>query len=156
MCYSDVMPNRTSHYFRLRWKVLARDHFTCQYCGQSAPSVTLHVDHKKPVVDGGPDEARNLVTACMACNLGKGSDALHMGMAVSRHAGPTLAELLEMYFLKHGPSTATRLAKKLTRARASIALNLSRNPRFEVKKRLGSEVYYGLAPNDEFEAPTDG
>ncbi len=58
-------------WYKLRWEILERDKFTCQYCGQSAPSVTLQVDHKLPVVEGGTDETENLVAACSACNGGK-------------------------------------------------------------------------------------
>ena len=57
--------------FRLRFKILARDNFTCQYCGRRAPSVELHVDHKIPVSKGGSGELTNLITACVECNLGK-------------------------------------------------------------------------------------
>ena len=55
----------------LRFRVLRRDNFTCQYCGRSAPDVELHVDHKVPFADGGSDSLSNLVTACAECNLGK-------------------------------------------------------------------------------------
>src|SRR5688572_22853445 len=33
---------------RLRWKMLVRDNFTCQYCDRKAPEVTLKIDHKRP------------------------------------------------------------------------------------------------------------
>jgi len=55
----------------LRFRVLRRDKFTCQYCGRSAPKVELHVDHKVPFANGGSDKLSNLVTACAECNLGK-------------------------------------------------------------------------------------
>ena len=58
-------------YFALRWRVLNRDNFTCQYCGQFAPNVILHVDHIKSVEDGGTDDDSNLITSCSACNMGK-------------------------------------------------------------------------------------
>ena len=48
-----------------------RDDFTCQYCGQSAPDVVLHVDHKRARANGGSDSIDNLITACSACNIGK-------------------------------------------------------------------------------------
>lgn len=41
---------------RLRFEVLARDNFTCRYCGaspQKDPSVTLHIDHIIPWSKGG-------------------------------------------------------------------------------------------------------
>lgn len=61
---------------RVRFKVLRRDGFTCNYCGRSAPDVRLHVDHKVSVADGGSDELSNLVTACASCNLGKGAESI--------------------------------------------------------------------------------
>ena len=38
---------------KLRFEVFKRDSFTCQYCGKSAPDVVLHIDHIKPVKEGG-------------------------------------------------------------------------------------------------------
>lgn len=58
---------------RVRYEVLERDGYTCQYCGAKAPDVTLHVDHIVPVAEGGTDDTGNLVTACEYCNTGKGS-----------------------------------------------------------------------------------
>lgn len=60
----------------LRFAIFARDRFTCQYCGERAPDVILHVDHIYPVAAGGTNEADNLITACEACNLGKGAAIL--------------------------------------------------------------------------------
>lgn len=60
----------------LRWKVLARDAFTCAYCGRKPPEVALHVDHKVSVNDGGTDELDNLVTSCDECNSGKGKSSI--------------------------------------------------------------------------------
>ena len=59
--------------YRIRWQVFARDKFTCQYCGMKAPDTTLEVDHKNPISDGGSWEMDNLITACSACNRGKGA-----------------------------------------------------------------------------------
>jgi len=61
---------------KLRFEVFKRDGFTCQYCGSAPPSVILHIDHIKPVVDGGKNCIDNLVTSCDACNLGKGPRSL--------------------------------------------------------------------------------
>jgi hypothetical protein len=61
---------------KLRFEVFKRDSFTCQYCGKSAPEVVLHVDHIKPVKEGGTNDITNLVTACADCNLGKGARKL--------------------------------------------------------------------------------
>lgn len=61
---------------RIRFEVFKRDSFTCQYCGQKAPEVVLHVDHITPVAGGGTNEILNLTTSCEGCNLGKGARAL--------------------------------------------------------------------------------
>lgn len=57
---------------KLRWEVLKRDKYVCQYCGACGPNVELEVDHKIPVSRGGTDDMDNLVTACFKCNRGKG------------------------------------------------------------------------------------
>ena len=59
---------------RLRFEVLARDKFTCRFCGASPtkdPSVTLHIDHIVPWSKGGKTSLDNLQTLCAKCNLGK-------------------------------------------------------------------------------------
>ena len=68
--------NISSGYFALRWEILKRDAFTCQYCGRSAPDVKLEVDHIIPVSEGGTDTKDNLITACYSCNRGKSAFSL--------------------------------------------------------------------------------
>jgi len=58
---------------RTRFEVFKRDNFTCQYCGQTPPNVTLECDHIVPRCEGGEDKKTNLVTACFQCNRGKAS-----------------------------------------------------------------------------------
>lgn len=60
-----------NRYYALRWAVLERDNFTCQYCGQHAPNVSLGIDYVTSVADGGEDSMENLKTSCYACNRGK-------------------------------------------------------------------------------------
>lgn len=63
---------------RLRFQILTRDNFTCQYCGRSPmthPGTILHVDHKIPLSHNGSWEESNLITSCKECNLGKGDIA---------------------------------------------------------------------------------
>lgn len=62
---------------RLRWKVLARDRFTCCGCGRSPATtigVELHVDHITPWSKGGETMIENLQTLCSTCNLGKSNE----------------------------------------------------------------------------------
>jgi hypothetical protein len=58
---------------RTRFEILRRDNHTCQYCGEKAPDVVLHIDHVVPVALGGDDKPGNLVAACKDCNAGKAS-----------------------------------------------------------------------------------
>lgn len=57
----------------LRYRVLKRDNFKCQYCGASAKEdgVKLEVDHIIPVSKGGKTIISNLQTLCERCNRGK-------------------------------------------------------------------------------------
>lgn len=55
-------------------EILRRDNYSCQYCGQSAPHMT--VDHVIPRHMGGEHTWENLVTACPACNHRKGGRTL--------------------------------------------------------------------------------
>ena len=57
---------------KLRFQVLTRDRFACQYCGRRAPHVHLEVDHIVPKSQGGADTIDNLITGCYDCNRGKG------------------------------------------------------------------------------------
>ena len=46
----------------LRWEALARDNFTCQYCGRSPrvyKGLVLEVDHRYPRAWGGTDDMDN-------------------------------------------------------------------------------------------------
>lgn len=61
---------------RLRYEILRRDSHTCRYCGASAPSTPLRVDHVTPVALGGTDTPDNLVTSCEPCNSGKSSSTV--------------------------------------------------------------------------------
>ncbi|MCC7316479.1 MAG: HNH endonuclease [Planctomycetes bacterium] len=52
--------------------VLARDRFTCQYCGGTPGRSALTIDHVVPRSRGGPKRWENLVAACARCNRRKG------------------------------------------------------------------------------------
>ncbi len=53
-----------------RHSVLARDNYTCQYCGLRQRELTI--DHVVPRWAGGPHTWDNLVACCRRCNLKKG------------------------------------------------------------------------------------
>jgi 5-methylcytosine-specific restriction endonuclease McrA len=54
--------------------VLARDQYTCQYCGVQTRDLTL--DHVLPRTLGGPTVWTNVVAACRRCNGAKGGRTL--------------------------------------------------------------------------------
>lgn len=63
----------------LRFEILTRDGFRCRYCGATAATAELHIDHVLPRSAGGQDTSENLVAACSACNHGK-SDRIVLGL----------------------------------------------------------------------------
>lgn len=52
-------------------EVLRRDGYRCQYCGRSAPDLTI--DHVLPRHRGGTHTWENVVAACSQCNRRKGA-----------------------------------------------------------------------------------
>jgi 5-methylcytosine-specific restriction endonuclease McrA len=54
-----------------RKAVLARDSWTCQYCGTRKPGLT--VDHVIPRSRGGKSVWENIVASCASCNRRKGN-----------------------------------------------------------------------------------
>ena len=54
-----------------RKAVLARDAYTCQYCGHEATGLT--VDHVIPRSRGGESVWENIVASCAPCNRKKGN-----------------------------------------------------------------------------------
>ncbi len=79
---------------RIRFEVLKRDKFTCQYCGKKAPDVILAVDHINPVSKGGGNGLLNLTTSCWDCNSGKSDKLLSDDSAVekARHQAEMIEE----------------------------------------------------------------
>lgn len=55
----------------LRFKVLERDGFRCQYCGAGPKEHKLQVDHILSVFNGGGNNIDNLITSYQPCNIGK-------------------------------------------------------------------------------------
>lgn len=66
------MAGRKSLSKRTRFEIFKRDGYRCRYCGVTPAVSILRVDHVIPVVNGGTDDAENLVTSCEPCNAGKG------------------------------------------------------------------------------------
>ena len=55
-----------------RANIYARDHHSCQYCGDKFPTAELTFDHVVPVAQGGRKDWENIVTSCVCCNRKKG------------------------------------------------------------------------------------
>ncbi len=56
-----------------RHNIYVRDGNRCQYCGHRYPSSELSLDHVIPLSRGGRSSWENVVCACLACNVRKGS-----------------------------------------------------------------------------------
>lgn len=56
-----------------RHRILARDHYRCQYCGIRGTAFDLTLDHILPRSRGGRTVAENLVASCRECNNRKGN-----------------------------------------------------------------------------------
>jgi hypothetical protein len=61
-----------------RFRILARDNFTCRYCGACGHGVQLRVDHIIPVATWPNNADENLATACFECNAGKSDNEIEM------------------------------------------------------------------------------
>ena len=80
-------------------EVLRRDNYTCQYCGNSAPQLTI--DHIVPRRLGGDHSWSNLVAACPTCNHRKGGRTLeqaHMHLLRKPFEPPSSAKYI---FARH-------------------------------------------------------
>jgi 5-methylcytosine-specific restriction endonuclease McrA len=82
---------RLRHYVRVPYKeipltrrnILHRDGHSCQYCGYAGDDLTL--DHVVPRSRGGGDSWENIVTACVRCNVKKGSRTPKEANMLPRH-----------------------------------------------------------------------
>jgi len=56
-----------------RRTIMARDQYTCQYCGATPGRAELTIDHVTPRSRGGATDWENVVVACRPCNQIKGN-----------------------------------------------------------------------------------
>ena len=70
--YINVRRHR-QHAGMKRTRILIRDRFRCQYCGQRKSAAELTLDHITPRAQRGQSVPENLATACVACNTRKGN-----------------------------------------------------------------------------------
>ncbi len=86
-----------------RRALLLRDNYTCQYCGATPPKSELTMDHVIPKVRGGTTTWDNVVCACKACNLRKGSrtpEEAHMSL----RSRPSKPHYLAIVIFAHAPA----------------------------------------------------
>lgn len=63
-----------------RLAIYLRDGFCCGYCGKDlhrACKGQISLDHLRPRSEGGSNEATNLITACLSCNVARGTEPWH-------------------------------------------------------------------------------
>lgn len=76
-------PRLSRKYRERRLMVLARDGYTCHYCGNDATTA----DHIIPIKAGGdPVDMDNMVACCISCNSKKGSRS--QGVFLQRQITP--------------------------------------------------------------------
>jgi 5-methylcytosine-specific restriction endonuclease McrA len=83
MVHGRQDPRVSSKYKKARLVVLARDGYTCAYCGQDATTV----DHIQSIKSGGdPVSLENMIACCARCNSAKGSRS--QGVFLARNSTP--------------------------------------------------------------------
>jgi len=139
------MPRTNNGWYALRYDVLKRDNFTCQYCGQFAPNVILQVDHKIEVALGGTDDIDNLITSCIACNQGKEALRMRTSPREATLAGRILKELGES-----GPLTVLELVDILSANRQSVQARMTILRRQGKVIKMGSVKWGAMLEGGEF------
>ncbi len=88
-----------------RSAILARDGYTCQYCGATLAAGRLTIDHVLPQSRGGGWAWGNLVAACPACNAAKANRTPEeAGMALlHRPARPLAAQAALLHDAQRRP-----------------------------------------------------
>ena len=97
----------------IRFRIFARDNFTCRYCGRQSDTIALAVDHIFPVCQGGTNEEENLITACVDCNGGKAGKTIPQII-------PTEADRLRLAQERNEQVSAAQAAQEARRARENL------------------------------------
>lgn len=107
------MPKRIGIGKSQRFRIFARDGFTCRYCGRQSDVVPLAVDHVIPVCKGGTNDDENLITSCEPCNAGKGSKLIEQTV-------PSETDRLRLSQERNEQLRAARAAKTAAKARSDL------------------------------------
>ena len=92
---------RRQHAGMKRRRILIRDRFRCQYCGERKVSTELTLDHITPRAQRGQSVPENLVAACVECNTRKGNrtpEEARMPLLTPQHS---LSAGLDFVMLAH-------------------------------------------------------
>lgn len=129
--------------YALRWFILERDAFTCQYCGQHAPDVKLEVDHIVPIANGGTNDPSNLLTACYACNRGRNASTLRArGYGLTTMPSQYVKSRAEKLGDIEGEITPSSISKSMNITDAHARVVISRALRSGLIKRIRPGIYY--------------
>ena len=79
----------STHWKKIRQRILQRDGFSCFWCGLEADTV----DHVVPVAKHGTDHDDNLVACCRRCNYSK-KDSMPVDFLASRSTAMSLRGLV--------------------------------------------------------------
>lgn len=71
LLHYDALPPQEVRFTRKN--IYLRDKSRCQYCGRSAPTRELNLDHVVPISRGGRSTWQNVVCCCLPCNSRKGN-----------------------------------------------------------------------------------
>jgi len=73
---------------RLRRLVIKRAQGRCEYCRleQAGQEATFHIDHIRPMVEGGETKQDNLALACVSCSLRKAARSHGLDPLVQQQA----------------------------------------------------------------------
>lgn len=108
-----------------RLAIYLRDGLACAYCGDSAENgASLTLDHLVCRVNGGGNEATNLVTCCGRCNSSRGDRSIKKfsaGVAAYLNHGLTSADILRHIRTCTRRELPTAEAKALIARRGSAA-----------------------------------
>lgn len=99
----------------IRFKVFARDNFTCRYCGRQSDEVKLVIDHITPLCQGGTNSEDNLITACEPCNQGKAGKTIAQSAPSDMDRLRIHQEFQEQSALHKHAVEACRIRKKIQR-----------------------------------------
>lgn len=106
-----------------RLAIYLRDGLACVYCQASVEGgARLTLDHLRPRIAGGTNEARNLVTACVSCNSARCDRAWGPFVtAVADYLGRDRADIAGHLMRSRNRQPRRELAREMIAARGSVA-----------------------------------